>query len=118
MSVPRASANGIWRGRTGKKKDQTDEEKRRAAEAELKRLERKKEGAEDDDEDEEDFDPEKLRQWELQKLRYYFAVAEFDSVATASAVSDQVDGIEFEYSSVQVRTLPWVQHHFRVGARH
>lgn len=41
-----------------------------------------------------------LRKYELTKLRYYFAVAECDSVTTASALYDQLDGMEFEHSSM------------------
>lgn len=93
-------------GSQGKKDSEAEvEERKRKAADVLKRLERRKQGLPTDEEEEggEDFDPEQLRQWELQKLRYYFAVAEFDTTVTASAVYEQVDGIEFEYSSVQVR---------------
>lgn len=41
-----------------------------------------------------------LRAYELQKLRYYFAVATCDSVATANGIYDQLDGMEFEHSSM------------------
>ena len=57
---------------------------------------------EEEEEEGEDFDQEKLRAYEVQKLRYYFAIAECDSVSTAMAVSDEVDGLEFENSSVQL----------------
>lgn len=93
-------------GSQGKKDSEAEvEERKRKAADVLKRLERRKQGLPTAEEDEggEDFDPEQLRQWELQKLRYYFAIAEFDNTVTASAVYEQVDGIEFEYSSVQVR---------------
>jgi hypothetical protein len=46
------------------------------------------------------YDPEILRAYEKDRLAYYFGVATFDSIATASAVYDQCDGVEFEHSSV------------------
>eukprot|EP00941_MAST-03F_sp_MAST-3F-sp1_P006179 g6179.t1 len=65
--------------------------------------EKKKKGKEVDDVDASDgFNKEKLRQWELNKLRYYFAVIEFDSAKTAQVVYDQCDGMEFEASSTEL----------------
>ncbi|CAD6888025.1 unnamed protein product [Tilletia laevis] len=69
---------------------------------------------EDDDEDEEeeitaktivqvdeggDFDEEALRKYQLERLRYYYAVAEFDSVESASHVYNEIDGTEMERSA-------------------
>ena len=56
----------------------------------------------EEEEGDEGFDEEKLRAYEIQKLRYYFAIAECDTVATASTLYEQVDGIEFENSSAQI----------------
>lgn len=55
-----------------------------------------------------DFDDDALRAYELNKLRYYYAVAEFDSAETASAVYEQCDGVEFEASSnvLDLRFIP------------
>ncbi|OQR98341.1 pre-rRNA-processing protein ESF1 [Thraustotheca clavata] len=57
---------------------------------------------------EEEFDKEKLRQFELQKLKYYYAVATFNSVAAASAVFEQCDGLEYETSAntLDLRFVP------------
>jgi hypothetical protein len=63
-----------------------------------------------------DFDDDALRAYELNKLRYYYAVAEFDSPETASAVYEQCDGVEFEASS-NVLDLRFIPHetHFDVN---
>ncbi|OQR82961.1 pre-rRNA-processing protein ESF1 [Achlya hypogyna] len=57
---------------------------------------------------EEEFDKEKLRQFELQKLKYYYGVATFNSVATAAAVFDACDGLEYETSAntLDLRFVP------------
>ena len=49
---------------------------------------------------ESDFDDLALKAYELRKLKYYFAIAECDSVATASHIYEQLDGMEFEHSSM------------------
>ena len=58
--------------------------------------------------DESDFDPEKLRDYEASKLKYFFAVVEFTSPDHADIAYREVDGLEFEHSSsaVDLRTLP------------
>lgn len=61
---------------------------------------------EDDDDDEDDavfevddgaeFDEEALRKYQLERLRYYYAVATFDSPLSARHVYDEIDGTEME----------------------
>lgn len=42
-----------------------------------------------------EFDSAKLRQYQLERLRYYFAILEFSSLSAAKAVYDAADGAEY-----------------------
>ena len=42
---------------------------------------------------------DKYRRYEMQRLRYYYAIAVFDSAATAQAVYQELDGMEIHHSS-------------------
>eukprot|EP01122_Echinamoeba_exundans_P005218 TRINITY_DN15389_c0_g1_i1.p1 TRINITY_DN15389_c0_g1~~TRINITY_DN15389_c0_g1_i1.p1 ORF type:complete len:741 (+),score=276.38 TRINITY_DN15389_c0_g1_i1:146-2368(+) len=52
-----------------------------------------------DEEDDDAIDDRRLRKYEKNKMRYYFGVAEFDSVASAAAVYKALDGFEIEKTS-------------------
>ena len=70
------------------------------------------EGEEGEDEEggtrDKNVENEKIRRYELDRLKYYFAVATFDSSATAEHVYSECDGAEFEASSMtlDLRFIP------------
>ncbi|CAH7681276.1 hypothetical protein PPACK8108_LOCUS13862 [Phakopsora pachyrhizi] len=43
-----------------------------------------------------DFDEEALRRYQLERLRYFYAIVELDSVDASSHVFNEIDGTEFE----------------------
>lgn len=64
--------------------------------------------SDDDEEEDKDVINESIRDYEKSRLRYYFAVAECDSSATADHLYKSCDGIEFERSSnkLDLRFIP------------
>ena len=57
---------------------------------------------------EDEFMQEKLRQYQLNRLKYYYAIVECDSSSTADTLYEQLDNFEFESSasSLDLRFVP------------
>lgn len=82
-----------------KKKVESDSDSDSEEELDLKNaddLEKAARKIYEEDDGEEDYDSKALRRYQLQRLRYYYAVVRCDSVATAKNIYDNCDGSEYE----------------------
>jgi len=44
----------------------------------------------------------KLRKYEIERLKYYFAIIECDSKKTAKVIYENMDGMEYEMTGLKV----------------
>lgn len=82
-----------------KKKDDSDSDSDSDEDLDLRNaddLEKAARKIYEEDDGEEDYDSKALRKYQLQRLRYYYAVVHCDSVATAKNIYDNCDGSEYE----------------------
>ena len=49
-----------------------------------------------------DVDPDKLRKYERDRLKYYYAVIECDTPKTADVLFKSTNGSEFELSNIKI----------------
>lgn len=55
-----------------------------------------------EEEDNYEFNEMALRKYEIQKMKYYYAVIYCDSIKTAVALYNEIDGLEFELSNLKM----------------
>ena len=107
FSETQAAKQGKNEGKKGKKAQNADDDSELSMESDSE-----SESASDDVGAAKAEDPavanERMRQYERDRMRYYYAVAEFDTVDTAHAVYKECDGLEFERSSCKL-DLRYVQ---------
>lgn len=61
----------------------------------------------EEEDGEQDYDVKALRRYQLQRLRYYYAIVRCDSIATAKSIYDNCDGTEYE-STANIFDLRYV----------
>ncbi|CAD1810694.1 nucleolar domain family protein [Candida parapsilosis] len=94
----------------GKKMEESDSESDLDSDVDIqdpKELERVTRKLYEQDDGKEDYDSKALRRYQLQRLRYYYAIVKCDSVQTAKNIYENVDGTEYE-STANVFDLRYV----------
>ncbi|CAK9294373.1 unnamed protein product [Gordionus sp. m RMFG-2023] len=68
----------------------------------------KKTSSEDDESEAENFDIEKLRRYQINTMKYAYAIVECDTIDTAQHIYDECNGLEFEKTSniIDLRYVP------------
>ncbi|XP_057654219.1 ESF1 homolog [Diorhabda carinulata] len=61
-----------------------------------------KENNDEDDEEGANYHMEKLRQYQLNRLKYYYAIISFDSINSANKIYTECDGMEYESSAIKL----------------
>lgn len=89
-------------------KDSSKDSKEALEESESEKEEDEEEDPLVKEEDDTDYNAEQLRQYQLQRMRYYYAVVECDSPETAASLYAECDGKEFETSAniLDLRYIP------------
>uniref|UniRef100_A0A182P5R5 Uncharacterized protein n=1 Tax=Anopheles epiroticus TaxID=199890 RepID=A0A182P5R5_9DIPT len=92
----------IYPSEYGKQRMQ-EEEKRGPQELTARKIEHS-----DEEEEDEEVQKERLREYQLNRLKYYYAVVECDSVGTADKIYKECDGIEYESTAnkLDLRFIP------------
>ncbi|XP_028133942.2 ESF1 homolog [Diabrotica virgifera virgifera] len=57
---------------------------------------------EDDQEEGSSYHMEKLRQYQLNRLKYYYAIISFDNTVSANKIYTECDGMEYESSAIKM----------------
>ncbi|KFB40256.1 AGAP003294-PA-like protein [Anopheles sinensis] len=93
----------IYPSEFGKERMQ-EEEKRGPQELTSRVLE----DSEDEADDDEEAQKERLREYQLNRLKYYYAVVECDSAETADKIYKECDGVEYESTAnkLDLRFIP------------
>lgn len=92
----------IYPSEFGKQRLQEEEVKGPIELVEAKKQPNTEQTVDDDGEEGSRYHMEKLRQYQLNRLKYYYAVVTFDSVQSANKIYTECDGMEYESSATKI----------------